>query len=108
MALALGSIFARQHKSAHICHDQGIHAGILQLLQISRQLHDLIIAGHGVYGHMNFHTVAMGKFHSLGHFLRGKVTGEGTHTKVSTCQVYGIRAIQNGHFQPLHITGRTQ
>ena len=106
MALTLGGIFACQHKRTHICHNQGIHACILQPFQISGKMHDFLVAGHGVDGHMYLYTVAVGKFHSLGHLLRGKVTGEGAHTKVSTCQVNGIRTVKHGHFQPFHITCR--
>ena len=108
MALTLGRVFTSQHESAHIRNDQCIYTGILQLLQIGGKLHDFLVAGHGVDGYMNLNTVAVGKRHSLRHLLRGKVTGEGAHTKVGTCQIDRIGAVKHRHFKPLHISGRTQ
>ena len=82
-----------------------IHICILQLLQISGQAADFFVTGHGVDGHMDLNTVAVGKFHGLWQLLRSEVTCEGAHTEVGTSQIYRIRAIQNGHFQPFHIAG---
>jgi len=55
---------------------------------------------------MDLDSVAVGKFHSLGQFLRGEVSGEGTHTKIRSRQIYGIGTVKDSHFQPFHITGR--
>ena len=106
--LALGGVLARQGEGTQVCQDQGVHTGVVQPLQVGRQVHHLMVPGHGVDGHMDLDPVAVGKFHSLGQLLRGEVSGEGAHAEVSARQVYRIRAIEDCHAQPLHVTGRTQ
>ena len=105
VSFTLRGIFSGQRESAQIRDDQRIYTCILQLLQIGGQLGYLFIAGHGVHGHVSLNAVAVGEFHSLGQLLRGEVSREGTHTKGSACQIYSIRAVQNGHLQPFHISG---
>ena len=65
----------------------------------------LVAAGHGVHGDMDFDAVFMGKADGLGQLLRRKVSREGAHTEACPCQIDRIRAVENGHFQPLHIAG---
>ena len=57
---------------------------------------------------MGFYPMSVGKSHRLGQLLRGKIPRKGAHAKVGTCQVYRIRTVENRHFQPFHIPGRTE
>ena len=102
----MGGIFPGQGEGTQIGNNQGIHPGVVQLLQIGGQLGDFLISGHGVYRHMTGYTVFMGEFHSGRNFLRGEISGKGAHTEVRSCQIDGIRAVENGHFQPFHIPRR--
>ncbi len=105
VALAMGGILSRQGEGTQVGNDQGIHPRIVQPLQVSGQLGDFLVAGHNVHGYMGLDTMVVGEFHRLRKLLRGEVTGEGTHTEVSSCQIHRIRTVENGHFQPLHISG---
>ena len=108
VALAVGGIFARQGKGTQIGHNQCIHTGVIQLLQIFRQVDDFVISRHGVHGDVALDTVVMGKLHRLGQLLRGEVSGKGTHAEAGSGQIDRIGAIEHGHFQPFHVTGGTQ
>ena len=105
MALTVGGVFASQSEGTQVCDDQRIHPGVVQLLQIGGQKGDFIVARHDVHGNMGFDTMVVGEFYGLGQFFRGEVSGKGTHTEVGTGQVYSIRAVENGHLQPFHISG---
>ena len=105
--LAVGGIFPRQGKSTQVRQNQGIYAGIIQPFQVGRQMHHFMVPGHGIHRHMNPDPMAVGKRHRLGQFLRGKIPGKGTHTKVRPRQIHRIRAIEDRHPQPLHISSGT-
>ena len=105
VTLTFGGVFARQHESTQIGNDQRVHPRVLELFQISGELGNFLVAGHGVDGHMDFHTMAVGVFHSFWHLLRGEVTGKGTHSKIRAGQIHRVRTVKHGHFQPFHIPG---
>ena len=50
----------------------------------------------------------MGKGHRLRQFLVGEVPGEGTHSEALPRQIHRVRAVEHGHFQPLHVPRRSQ
>ena len=78
------------------------------LSQMRRQADDLIPSGHGVDGAVDPYIVRMGIGHRRLQLVRVKVSGEGPHTEVRTCQIYSVRAVEHGHFQPFHIPCRSQ
>ena len=91
--LAVGCILPRQRKCPQIRQDQRIHAGVLQPLQIFRQLFRLLPAGHGVHRHMDGSAVLVGIAHRLGQLLRRKIPREGTHPEGSPRQIHGVRPV---------------
>ena len=84
MPLAFGGVLPRQGKGAQIRHNQGIHPGVLELLQIPGKVGNLLIAGHGVHRHVGFHPMGVGKSHRPGQLLRGEIPRKGAHSKVGT------------------------
>ena len=98
MPPAVWGIFPGQHESTQVCQNQGIHLGVIQLLQIGRQTGGFLVSGHGIHGNVYLHPVAMGKFHRLGQLLRGKIPREGAHSKACPSQVDRVRTVKDGHF----------
>ncbi len=105
MPLTPGGILSRQGKGPQIGQDQGVHPRILKLFQIGGKLMDLFIAGHGIDGNVTLDPMLMGEFHCQGQLLGGKVPRERTHPEAGARQIYGVRTVGNGHFEPLHIPG---
>ena len=105
VTLAVGGVLARQGEGTQISKDQGVHTGVIQLLHVGGQVDDFVVAGHGVDGDVDLDAVVMGVFHRHGQLLRGEVTGEGAHAEAGTGQVHSVGAVENGHFQPFHISG---
>ena len=91
--LAVGCILSRQGKGPQVRQDQGIHPGIIQLLQIGRQLIRLDPAGHGVHRSVDGHTVVMGVTHRPGQLLRGKIPCKGPHPEGRTRQIHSVRPV---------------
>ena len=91
--LAVGRILPRQCKRPQIRQDQRIHAGILQPLQILRQLFRLLPAGHGVHRHMDGSAVLVGIAHRLGQLLRRKIPRKGAHSEGRSRQIHGVRPV---------------
>ena len=85
-----------------------VHTGVIQPFQMRRQADDLNPPGHGVDGAVDPYIVRMGIGYRRLQLIRVKVSGEGPHTEVRTCQIYSVRAVEHGHFQPLHIPCRSQ
>ena len=98
----------RNEEGTQVSHDDGVHAGVVQLFQIGGQMGNFIVSGHDVHGHMGLDTMIMGIFYRQGQFFRGEVSGKGPHTKAGTCQIHCVSAVKHGHFQPFHIPGRAQ
>ena len=103
--LAVGGVLARQGEGAQIGKDQGVHTGVIQLFHVGGQMDDFVVAGHGVDGDVDLDAVVMGVFHRHGQLLRGEITGEGAHAEAGTGQVHSVSTVENGHFQPFHISG---
>ena len=108
MALAVGGIFPRQRKGTQVRHNHRVHTGVIQPFQMRRQADNLIPPGHGVDGAVDPYIVRMGIGHCRLQLVRVKVSGEGPHTEVGARQIYGVRAVEHGHFQPFHISCRSQ
>ena len=85
-----------------------VHTGVIQPFQMRRQADDLIPPGHGVDGAVDPYIVRMGIGYRRLQLVRVKVSGEGPHTEVGARQIYGVRAVEHGHFQPFHISCRSQ
>ena len=105
MPLTMGGIFPRQHESAKIRNNQRVHPGVVQPLQIGGQLGDFLVSRHGVHSHMAFNAMRVGKFYRVRQFLWGKISREGAHTEAGTRQIYRVRTVEDGHFEPFHISG---
>ncbi|MPM43448.1 hypothetical protein SDC9_90122 [bioreactor metagenome] len=101
--LAPGGICSRQSKHAHIGRNQRVHPGALERFQMRRETGNLIVAGHCVHRAVNLHAPAVGVFHCVGKLSVGKVSGKGAHPKAGARQIYCVRPVGHGHFQPLHI-----
>ena len=108
VALAMGSVFPRQREGAQIGQNQRVHPGVFQLLQIGGKAGYLVIARHGVHGDVYPDPMGVGIFHGHGQLFRGEVPREGAHSEAGACQIHGVRAVENGHFQPLHVPGGTE
>ena len=108
MPLAVGGVFPGQGKGPQVRQDQGIHPGIVQLLQIGGELGNLLISRHGIHGNVDMDTMVVGKFHRLRQGLRGEVPREGPHAEAGARQIHGIRAVEDGHIQLFHVPGRGQ
>ena len=103
MALTAGGVLSRKGKGSHVCHNQGVHPGLLELLQVGWKVDDLVIPGHGVHGDVDPDTVVMGPGHCLRQLFRGKIPGKGAHTEGGTRQIHGVSPVEHCHTQPLHI-----
>ena len=66
VALTAGRVAPSQGKCPHIRQDQGIHSGLLELLQVGREVDHLVITGHGIHSNMDSDAMAMGKSYRLG------------------------------------------
>ena len=108
MPLTVGGVFARQRKGAQVGHDQGVHPGVVQPLQMGGQPLHLTAAGHGVDGDVHLHAVVMGVLYGPGQLLVGKVTGEGAHAEGGARQVHRVGAVGHGHLQFFPVPGRGQ
>ena len=108
MPLAVRGIFPGQGECAQVGHDQGVHPGVVQLLQIFRQPDDFVISWHGVHGDVTLDTMVMGVPHRLGQLLGGEIPREGAHSKACSGEIYRVCAVGYGHFQPLHVPGRAE
>ena len=108
MPLAVGRIFSGQGEGTQIRDNQGVHAGVVQTFQVFRKPGNLIVSRHGVHGDMALDAVVMGKLHRQGQLLGGEIPREGAHPKAGAREIYRVRAVGSGHFQPLHIPGGTE
>ena len=108
MPPAPGGVLPRERKGPQIRYNQGVYSSVIQPLQMFRQTGGLIISGHSVDGAVNLDPVSMGKSHCPGQLLRGKVPGKSSHAEIRTRQIHSVRAVENRHFQPLHIPRRGQ
>ena len=88
--------------------DRVLDTSDLNVHQMRRQADDLIPPGHGVDGAVDPYIVRMGIGYRRLQLVRVKVSGEGPHTEVGARQIYGVRAVEHGHFQPFHISCRSQ
>ena len=108
VALTAGGVLPRQGEGSHVRQDQGVHPGLLELLQVGRKAGYLMVSGHGVHRDMDPNAVAVGKGHRPWQLLRGEVPGEGAHAKGRPRQVYGVGPVEHRHPQPLKIPRRGQ
>ena len=108
VAFTAGRISSRQCKDAHICHNQRIHAGILQHLQMLGQSCHLIVSGHGIHRAMHPHAMLMSKLHCAGQFFGRKIPGKGPHAEAGAGQINSVGTVQHGHFQLFKISCRSQ
>ena len=106
--LAPGGVLPCHGERAQICYDQRVHPRIRQTLQVLRQTGDLFIAGHGIDGAVDPDAVAVGKRHRLRQFLRGEIARKRAHAEIRSGQVHRIGSIEHGHFQPFHISCRSE
>ena len=106
--LAPGGVLPRQGKGPQVRHDQGVHPGVVQPLQMLRQAGHLVVPGHGVDGAVDPDAVVVGEGHRLGQLLRGEVAGKGPHAEAGARQIYRVRTVEHGHLQPLHVPRRSQ
>ena len=106
--LHVGGVLLGQTQNAHIRQDDGGDPRLLQQLQPLGQTGHLIVAGHGVAGHVGIHPVGPAEGNGLFHLLRGEVPGEGAHAEGGARQVDGIGTIGHSHLQPFPVPGRGQ
>ena len=106
--LTPGGVLPRHGKGPQVRHDQGVHPGVRQPFQVLRQAGRLVVPGHGIDGAVDPDAVAVGKGHRLGQRLIGEVPRKGPHPKAGARQIHCVRAIEHGHFQPLHVPRRGQ
>ena len=106
--LTPGGVLPRHGKGPQVRHDQGVHPGVRQPFQVLRQAGRLVVPGHGLDGAVDPDAVAVGKGHRLGQRLIGEVPRKGPHPKAGARQIHCVRAIEHGHFQPLHVPRRGQ
>ena len=101
VALTAGRVFPGQGKGAQIGEDQGVHPSVVKKLQIGRKLSDLVVAGHGIHGHVDADAVGMGIGHGAWQRLGGKIPREGAHAEGGTGQVHRVGAVGNCQLEPL-------
>ena len=97
VTLAAGGVLSHQREGAQIRHDQRVHPGVIQPLQMGGQLLHLAAAGHGVDGDVHLHTVIVGVAHGTGQLLIGKVPGKGPHAERGARKVHRVGAVGYGH-----------
>ena len=106
--LHVGGVLLGQTQHTHIRQDDGGDPRLLQQLQPLRQTGHLIVAGHGVAGHVGIHSVGLAEGNGLFHLLGGKIPGEGAHTEGGTRQVDGVSPVGHCHLQAFPVPGRGQ
>ena len=108
VALDVGGVALGQSQGTHIGQDDGIHSHAVQILQPLREPGHLLIAGHGVAGHMDPHSLAVAQFHGGFQLFGGKIARKGAHTKHGTRQIDRVRSVGQSHLKPLHSSCRSQ
>ena len=106
MALTPGSIPPRQGEGSQIPQDEGVHPGVLELLQVRREGVGLAVAGHGVHRGVDPDAVAVGKGYRLRQLLRGEIPCKGPHPKGCPRQIHRVGSVEHRHPQPLKVPCR--
>ena len=108
MALDFRTDFPGIRENPRICNDQCVRLQILQFFQIFLHSRQIIVMCQDIHGHINLHSMLMGKGNSRLHVLMGKILGFCTQSKGLSPDIHSIGPEHNRDFQYLQAAGRDQ